>query len=356
MLVKRNTLFSLIINAWFIFNLFLIVISNFPHWPIPTTSWLNHSLYFLLFLLTTTVAIKEKNAREIFILLSILFLLFAAGIFHSFTGNNYLFGDDYFVYYLLTYKKVGFSFLVLLIITQILLRYIQKGQSKYFVLGQSLLVSAVVTYILFRNFLLDRNYLLYENVGLKSLYFHVLIINVILFLLIGVYCFLRYRLKRPNGETLGLFIAAFFLYVVIEIGDSYLSFLGKKNFNVSQLVLIVNLLIFVVVMLRKLIHLYSPFGNYYERLILAKLNLMNVPATGVHEANRSLMTTTAKYILRMNYVSPIKLFFISLIPNMLYLPLYMKITIFMILFCMATFIAFYQALYRSRIRHRGYLQ
>jgi len=267
-----------------------------------------------------------------------------------------MFGDDYLAYYLLTYKKISYSFIVLLIITQILLRYIQEGQPKYTVLGQSILGSAVITFIIFKNFLLYKNYLLYENVGLKSLYFHVFIINVVMLLLIGMYCLSRFRLKRPNGETLGLFIAAFFLYVVIDIGDSYLSFLGKKNFNMSQIVLIVNLLIFVGVLLRKLIHLYSPFGNYYERLILAKLNLMEVPSVGIHDANRSLITTTGRYILRMNYVSPVKLFFILLIPNILDLPLFMKITIFMILFCMVTFIAFYQALYRSRVSHKGYLQ
>ena len=355
MFMKKNAIFSFIINFWFIYNLSLIVFSNFPHWPIPPISWINHSFYFLLFLLTTVIAVKEKYSREIFLLLSTLFLLFAVGIFHSFIGNNFSFGDDYLAYYVLSYKKIIFSFFILVIIIQIVLRYIQKNRSHFFVLGQSFFLSALITFGVFRNFILDKNYILYPG-GKQTLYFHIFIMNIIMLLWIIMYGIARYKQKRPNGEYLGLFIAAFFLYVVIDVGDSYHSFLGKQNLEMSQIILIVNLLIFVVVMLRKLIYTYSPFGNYYERLFLSKLNLIEVENTGVRETNRAFWKTLSAYILNKNYVSPIKLFFVSFIANMLNLPLYMKINIFMIIFCMVTFLVFYQSLHKRRTKNGGYIQ
>lgn len=355
MLIKTNKLFSIIVNFWFIYNLLLVIISNFPHWSIPFTSWLNHSFYFLLFLMTAAIAVKEKYSREIFVLLSMLFLLFALGIFHSFTGDDFSFGDNYLSYYLLTYRKVVFTFMVLLTITQITLRYILKNQSKYFVLAQSFVTSAGITFVIFHNFILNKNYILYPEVGKTALYFRVFVINIIMLGWIIIYCISRYKQHRPNGEILGLFIAAFFLYVVIDVGDSYFRYLGRQNIQMSQIILIVNLFIFVLVMLRKLIHLYSPFGNYYERLVLSKLNLVDVSNFGAVESKRNFWSTTASYILNKNYISPIKLFFVAFLANILNLPLYLKINIFMIIFCMLTLIVFKQSLHKRRIKNEGYL-
>lgn len=356
MRVKNNSLLSFIINIWFFYNLSLVIISNFPHWNIPLSSWLNHSLYFLLFLLTVTIALKERYAREIFVLLSILFLLFSGGIFHAFIGNKFSFSNDYLAYYIMVYKKIIFSFFILFIIIQIVLRYSQKNQNKLLVLGQSFVLSVIITFIVFKNFILDKNYILYEGIGTQTFYFHVFIINVIMFFWIVAYGISRIRQKRPNGEILGLFIAAFFLYVLIDIGDSYLSSMGKHNLKISQIILIVNLLIFIVVMLRKLIYLYSPFGNYYERLVLSRLNLIKNLNGEAEKVNHGFWKITGKYILNKHYVSPIKLFLVSFVANILNIPIYMKINIFMIIFCVVTFIVFYQSLHRRRIKDGGYIQ
>ncbi len=114
-----------ILNVWFLYIAFLIILTVFPHWGnIYFLSWINESIYFLIFLIAITIAIKDIHNRDIFINISIFFFLTSFSFINNFIGDNCLFGNSTVMYHFYVYKKLLINFVLNFMILYTVLKYL----------------------------------------------------------------------------------------------------------------------------------------------------------------------------------------------------------------------------------------
>ena len=88
---KKNTkLLFRTLNVWFAFIALVLFSINLPHWAnIAYHTWINEAIYFLLFIISVSIFLKEKNNRDIYFNFSILFLLHSLRISPALLGLNF---------------------------------------------------------------------------------------------------------------------------------------------------------------------------------------------------------------------------------------------------------------------------
>ena len=112
----------------------------------------------------------------------------------------------------------------------------------------------------------------------------ILICNTISLLLILVYAFFLYKYDRPNGEYINSLMTGLYVFQVIGFVDVIFQLTGGAEFSINQYILLLNLFYFLSVMLRKLRYTYSPFGEFYERIIFSNKNLFDLKIKRIYKS------------------------------------------------------------------------
>lgn len=349
MLALKSTVLYRIVNLWFAFVLFLILISNLPHQSVPIFSWFNYSLYFLLFLLCVFIYIKEPVNKAIFFNVGLLCLLYSISFINLLIGNNYVFDNEYLAYYVFQYRTMLLSFLMAFSVIFICVRYMSKELST---LSSYLVTLAVVLPFFLWHFfpyLADRNYLLQVDTAVfyKSMfYFTFLPLFGIFF-----YGYLLYKNENSLGEYINALMVCFFLLTMIDLTDMFGYIYEIKLFSLSQYVSLLILSFFILTFFRKLNYVYSDFGQFYENALITG-TYMGVPIK--KKKNRgvsSLIAFVKSYFkYRRNSFIFLSLIFILCL-NHLNLPAYLKLNVAVLAFSSLLLFFYIIVLYQKRIRN-----
>ena len=178
-----------IINIWFGFGLFLIVISNLPHQSVPIFSWINVSLYFLLFLQCLFLFLQAQSNKFIFLNIALFSLISCLGVTYIFIGEENLFGSQNLAWYLYEYQLIALNFSCTLCIVYICVKYLFKNFSPLRIYAISL--SIILPILLWHFFpsLLDKNYIIEQEALFDKsvLYFNFLPLFFLIFFGILLY-------------------------------------------------------------------------------------------------------------------------------------------------------------------------
>jgi len=337
---------------WIIFNSILFILSFLPHWGnITSSTWLNNSVYFLMALICFFIFLRDSYTKDVFLNLSILFFFYSLTIITIFTGDDFLFGNNRIAYFIYAYKRVVLSCLLLFSTTYITLKYILRNTNKILLYFITFVLSSLVIFICFRNYILDIEYVLNETSGMKFLYMGAIGIYLLSILSILIYGIFLYKFDRPNGEYINPLMMGLLILNVMSVVDSFFHLYERGMFSVSLFILFFNLFIMLIILMRKLIYTYSAFGFFYEGLIFADnhFNKLKIKRKGLWRIN--FLKSICEYCqLKKKYYSVVFIALSALI-MFLHIPLYIKINIFMFTLCFLFIFIFYTNLYQKRLKN-----
>ncbi len=341
MISKRSVIHFRVINIWFGFVLFLILISNLSHQAMPILSWLNLSLFFLVLLQCVFIFGKELYRKAIFVNIGLLSLVYSLSFINPFVGNGYAFGNDYLANYIFQYRTMALSFLLALAITYICVLYIfdkittLKAYSISFVVILPIFVWHFYPYLANRDYLLSLpdNTFLYESVLLFTFYS---------FFMVCLYGYFLYKNEKSLGEHINSLMVCFFIMTLADITDTFARVYNIKLFSLSQYILLPVLSVFIITLFRKLNYIYSDFGQFYDTLITEgnkwgvpikrkksayALSFLSLVRAYLHQKRNVFGLATLSLVFCVSYfdVSPfLKLHLIALVAGMIVLFFYLS--------------------------------
>jgi len=262
----------ILVHIWMAYILLSKLALNFSHWKIPFISLINYDLFFLIMLLSLAVFIKGENNRYVYLNLAIFAFGYLLGFLTIFFGEDYSIGNDYLQYLIWTYRKIMISIITCVTVIYIPIDYLyheKKISVKYLV---TLLITVPVSFIYFRNFLLSYRYLFIDNNFLK-IFSSILGMNflAIFFILLYGYLFI-YRFKPISGHV-NLVVFGFLIFLAIDSLDNFYNSINKPLPPLSQIILTVNLILFVLMLLDNFLYLGTEFGKFYEKYRFSKIKL-----------------------------------------------------------------------------------
>lgn len=345
---NRSNVHFRTINLWFAFVVGLIVMSNIQHQSMPVMSWLNCSLFFLIFLQCVIIVRKENKNRGIFFNIAALSLLASLSFVNSFIGTGHLLGNDFDAYYVFQYRKMIVTFLLGLAVTYILVRYvfISLNTLKSYLVTLAILLPVFL--LNFWPFLADKNYLvnLPDN---GPFYKAILYFTSFSFLVVWLYGVFLYKNERSLGEHVNVLMVCFFFMTLFDIIDSFGLIYRIKLFSLSQYLLLIIHSFFIVTLIRRLNFVYSDFGRFYDSLVMTGNN-MGVPI----RRKKSAYTTAfikgirAYFHYRKNLISLVTLCFLFGV-NYFNVSLFLKINLAALWFGVIILFAYVSALYQKRL-------
>jgi len=336
-----------IINIWFGFGLFLIVISNLPHQSgVPIFSWINVSLYFLLFLQCLFLFLQAQSNKFIYLNIALFSLISCLGFTYIFIGEENLFGSQNLAWYLYEYQLIALNFSCTLSIVYICIKYFFRNFSPLRIYALSLSIILPILIWHFYPFFLDKNYIFdieHEALFDKNLlYFNFL--PLFFLILFGI---LLYRYDKALGEHLNAIMGCFFIMTITDITNMLGYVYQIMNFQLTQFVLLITLSFFLITMFKLLNHSYSAFGRFYDSMIVERKKL-GVPikrkkGTGVlilafarayfHQRRNSIVFGTLLFIFFINYFE---------------VPFFVKLNLAVVSFGVLILFFFLTALYQKR--------
>jgi hypothetical protein len=276
MINDRNIrVFYRILNAWLAFIVVLAVFSFLPHWgEMSMLGWINEALYFLAFLLSLTIALKDRNNRDIFINIAVFFFFISFSYLNMFIGDKCLFGNEHLKYHVHVYKKILFSFLLNLTVVYIVLKHVllRKNTVRVYLsafgLAAAVLVLNFCPYILYPHhaFKLGAGYVsdLYGRIFLNDS------VSVIFLLFFG---YGLYRRDIALGEYINSLMSFLFVYCTTSLATILGTIYHINIPSMSQYFLTVSLVLLLVVLLKKLCFLCTEYGQFYESLLNGQIAL-----------------------------------------------------------------------------------
>ena len=335
-----------IINVWFGFSLFLIVISNLPHQSVPIFSWINVSLYFLLFLQCLYLFKQGQNNKCIFLNIAFYALLTCCSFFSIFIGKENFFGSDDLAWYFYEYLTIIFNFSFALCIVYLCLKYLFITLKPFRIYAISI---AVILPILLWNFypaLLDKNYIIEQEAlfDKSELFFNFLPLFFLIF-----YGILLYKYDRSLGEHINTIMVCFFIMTITDTANLLGYVYHIMNFQLTQYVLLISLSFFLITMFKLLNHSYSAFGQFYDS-IMAEGKNFGVPIKRKKSNGVLILDFVRAYFhQRRNAITFGTLFFIFFL-NYFDVPVFLKLSL-AILSCGGLILFFYlTALYQKRLK------
>jgi len=353
MISSKSSVLFRIINFWFAFVFFLVLISNLPHQTVPLFSWLNCSLYFLLFLLCVFIFIREPVNKAIFFNIGLLCLLYSFSFVNVLIGNENVFGDEYLAYDVFQYRTMLLSFLMAFSVIFICVRYLFKNlktRTSYLITFLVVLPFFIWHYL---PFLADRTYLL--RVDTTVFYKSMLYFTFLPFFATCFYGYLLYKKEESLGEYINSLMVCFFLLTVVDITDIFGYIYQIKLFPLSQHISLFILSFFILTFFRKLNYAYSDFGQFYEHALISG-NYLGVPIK--KKRNKSIAPLIAfiksyfKY--RRNTFIFLSLAFIICLEHA-GLPPYLKLNVAVLAFCSVVLLFYIIALYQKRVRNGEFI-
>ena len=307
---NSNLLFRQL-NIWFAFIAVLFISSHLSHWQnVSSHAWINQALYFLLYLLATTIFLKEGYNKDIFFNLSLVLLALSFSFLNIFIGNEYLFGNDYMMFWFFGYKKLTICFLFNFFIIYVVLKYIFSNQKVWKLYLYSLIVLLPVFVYNFYPYIKSTQYVFiirdtfYIDISKRIFFIHTFSLFFIF-----LYGFLLYKTDKIIGEYINPLMAFFFIFLITDMVDKLSEIFSFRVFSISLYILTFNLIFLCGILLKKLFFLCTEYGQFYETLIQNKARLGNVQIQRRHSKSNAILIKVLKlyFYQRRNYLITLSL-------------------------------------------------
>ena len=336
-----------IINYWLSFVLFLIILSNFPHERVPILSWINCSIYFLLFLQCLFLFKKDANNKFIFFNIGLFSLFHSLSIINTFIGDQFLFGSDFLAYYFFEYRIIILSFLFVLCVVYLCINYLFNELEPLYLYLITLTIILPLFFWHYYPFLEDKEYIL--KIEDAVLYKHDMYFNFLPLFFIFLYGLILYRYDRSLGEHINTIMVCFFIITIMDITNLLGDIYKITIFSLSQYVLLVNLSFFLITMFRLLSYAYSEFGQFYNTIVTAG-NDFGVPIKRKKSASISILDFARAYFHhRRNAIVFLALIFIFCI-NYFNVSLFIKLNLAVLTTGVLIIFYYLTALYAKRMK------
>jgi len=346
-----------ILQGWIIFSLILICTSFLPHWQgTSVIFWFNSSLYFLLFILSFFIFLKDTYTKTIFLNLAFAFFLYSLVIIQIFIGNNYLIGNDRLGYFFIVYKKIVLSFITNYSLFYITIRYTMKNKKESIVFVITFALSLLLTFFLFQIFILKPGYILSAYPFSFQLLLNRSIISMCATVLtMFVYFLLLYKYDRPNGEYVSLIMVSFVLFSMSAIVNEIFALKQWPTSSVSQYIAMLHLLLVIIVLVRKIKYTYSTFGEFYESVIFTNRKLSGLKIIRRGQNSLKFFRLLNNHIIEKKNYYTIILLITSFIILLIKIPMYLRINIFVILLSIIVVFIFFSSLLQRRVKNGNYI-
>lgn len=336
-----------IINLGFVFVLFLIILSNFPHHPLPVFSWLNSCIYFLLFLQAIYLFKQERRNKDIFFNISIFALFHSLGFANVFIGKNVLTGNDYHAWYFYEYLNMLLSLLFTFSIIYICIKYFLKGLSKPVLYIVTFSIILPIFIWRFYPFLADKAFILENDLLFDK---SILLFNFLPLFFVVLYGALLYKYDWSLGEHINTIMVCFFIMLIMDITNLAGNIYNIIAFELSQYVLSLTLTFFIITLFRRLNYVYSEFGQFYDSIVVSG-NDLGVPIKRKKGASVPLLEFAQAYFHQrrntIGFASLISIFFI----NYFNVPPFLKLNLAVICFGILILFVYLTALYEKRLKN-----
>lgn len=352
MLHKNFHIHFRIINFWFTFVLFLIIISNLPHQEVPFFSWFNCSMYFLIFLQSVYLFKQDTPNRFIFLNIGLFALFHSLSFVDMFIGEGFLMGDDYLSYFFFEYRTILLSFLPALCVIYITIKYLFNELESYKVYLLSLAIILPVLLWHYHPFLLDKEYVL--EVETSVFFQSVLLFDLLPLFFLVLYGIMLYKYDWSLGEHINTLMVCFFIITIMDITNQYGYINEITAFQYTQYVLLVNLSFFLVTMFRLVNHAYSDFGQFYDALMNTG-NKYGVPIRRKRSTSAVLLDFSKAYFHQRRNSVGFTMLISALGINYFSSNVFIKINMAVLSFGLLVLLFYLTALYQKRINNGNIL-
>lgn len=336
-----------IINYWFSFLFLLTVVSNLPHQPAPTFTWVNSSFYFLLFLQCWYLFRRELQNKFIYLNLCFFALFHSLSFIYLLMGDHEFIGNDYLAYYFYEYLNIIEDFSFAFCIIFIAVKYFLKDSKTISIYLLSLSIILPIFLWHYYPFLLDKQYILnIEDIVFDKTILSFTFLPLFFLLLYGI---ILYKYDRSLGEHINTIMVCFFVMTIMDITNLVGNVYQITKFTFTQYILLVTLSFFLITMFRLLNHAYSAFGKFYDSLMVEGKNL-GVPIKRKKSATAPLLDFVKAYFhQRRNTIGFSALLSIFLI-NYSPVPIFVKLNLAAICFGLLVLFFYLSALYQKRLK------
>lgn len=342
-----------VINYWFSFVLFLIVISNLPHQPVPFVSWFNCSIYFFIFLQSIYLFRQARQNRFIFLNIGLFALFHSLSFVDMFFGDAFLLGDDYLRFFLYEYKNVALSFFPALCVIYITIKYLFENWPGYKIYLTSLAVIIPILIWHFYPFLRDKEFIL-EGHNELLLNRGIMLFDFLPLFFLVLYGILLYRYDWSLGEHINTLMVCFFIITVMDITNQYGWLTGITAFQYTQYVLWVNLSFFLTTMVRLLNHVYSEFGQFYDSMVVVG-NKYGIPIKRKRNVSSVLLDFAKAYFHQRRNSIGFTMLVSALSINYFSHNLFVKINMAVLSIVLLLLFFYFTALYEKRLNNGNIL-
>lgn len=350
MIYKNLNIHYKIINIWFGFILFLVAISNLPHaGKIPLLSWLNSSIYFLLFLQSAYIFKQDSKNKTIFLNIGIFALFHSLSFAYLLIGDHYLIGSNYLTWYIFEYQELLLIFVFAFSIIFICVKYYFNNLSSPYIYLITLLAMLPIFVWQFYPYLVDKNFILDNSLNENMFYKGLLYFNFLPLFFVIFYGILLYKYDRSLGEHINTVMVCFFIMLLMDITNLLGDLYAITIFSMTQYFLLLILSFFLITLFKRLNYVYSDFGQFYDNLVISGNN-MGVPI----KRKKSTYATLIDFAKSYFYTRRNALFFITLVLvfciNYFNVSPFLKLNLSAISFCILVLFFYLTALYQKRIQ------
>jgi len=352
MSTKNLNIHFRIINYWLIFVLFLIIVSNLSHQEVPILSWVNCSLYFLLFLQCFYLFIQDRKNKFVFFNIGVFALFHSLSFTNIFIGEQNLLGNDFQAYYFFEYRHIILSLLFVLCIVYTCIKYLFNNLRPLPIYGITLAVVLPIFVWHYYPFLLDKQYIL--SIEDAVLYQRILYFNFLPLFFVILYGVCLYKYDRSLGEHINTIMVCFFIMIIMDITNLVGDIYKIAVFSLSQYVLLITLSFFLITMFRLVNYLYSEFGQFYDSIVTTGNNL-GVPIKRKKAVSLSAIDFAKAYFhQRRNAVGFLTLLLVFGI-NYFSDSVFFKLNMAMLSFGVMVLFYYFTALYQKRLKTNNLL-
>jgi len=340
-----------VFNIWLGFVTLFIFAAHLPHWPnYRFHHWVNEALYVFLFLLAFSVSVKEKNHKDVFINLSVFFLINSFSFVNALVGKDCLIPDIALGYNIFFIKRLIIYFIYNFSILYISLKYHFGGNNTLKTYMLTLIVFLPVYIIHFYPFLShighhsEFTYQLFLDFNKRSF---LLYLYTLLYILL--YGYNLYRRDKPIGEYIHLLMAVFFIFHIVCLIDMF-AFTYRLRIQVmTDTILTGSLFFFCYILLKKLCFLCTDYGQFYEALLHQKISLGKIPVQRRRDRiNHILIQIIQIYFSQRRHYFLILTILCAVIIGYFNMPTFFTLNLIGVLFSIYVLVIFFSMLYKKR--------
>jgi len=249
---------------WFLLNSVLLLSSLAVPNPVDLIYYVTCSIYFALSLIALRIYKSEQFNKDIFLNISLLFGLMALT---EIPGFRSVIGDlpaaEFHIYQQVVVTVFGF-FTVIFYVLKYLVSW-RMSLQHWGVSGAITLVVCALNYFLFFS----------RPTVLTHAEYSLVMLNLRIFMgvFFALYAIKVYRYDTPTGEYLHLLLVGLFFWVLRQTIDNFSNAFNIFYFQENKYLELFNIIIILVILLKKLNYSTSDFGRIYEQIIYNHLKI-----------------------------------------------------------------------------------